>query len=290
MILPSRTLVLLRIVVGWVQHDQVKVHLIDQKILPLLVRTIMETIFNPIKAQKPALEILLSLSFNNDAALYLQENQNFMDHIRQLSSNATSEKLSLVRAAEGLLWKLEKETEKVAKPTIPNSYQYDIMVSYSHSDKQLCHRIHEKLVKDGFRVWIDREHMHGATMVAIADAIEHSGIVLICMSDAYKQSVYCQSEAHYAYERRRRLIPLIVKPQYKPDGWLGIIASGKIYVDFVKIEFNLAYEKLKNEVGQHRRQNTSQTMTKEKDHQNNSPNTVQSVDDTSQSIKPHPVV
>ena len=45
------------------------------------------------------------------------------------------------------------------------------------------------------------------------------------MSDAYKQSVYCQSEAHYAFERGRRLIPLIMKPNYKPDGWLGIIVK-----------------------------------------------------------------
>ena len=48
------------------------------------------------------------------------------------------------------------------------------MISYSHSDKQLCHQIHEQLVKDGFRVWIDRDHMHGATMIAMANAIENS--------------------------------------------------------------------------------------------------------------------
>ena len=291
-ILSARMLRLLLILIGWVQHDQVKVHLIDQMALPLLVRSTMESKFDPIKVQKPALEILLALSFNNDAAFYLKENQNFMNHIRKLSSNASSEKLSLIRAAEGLLWKLEKETEKVAKPAILNSYQYDVMISYAHSDKQLCHRIHERLVKDGFRVWIDREHMHGATMVAMADAIENSDVVLICMSDAYKQSVYCQSEAHYAYERRRRLIPLIMKPQYKPDGWLGIIASGKIYVDFIKVEFNLAYEKLKSEIGQPHRCNTSQTTTqiKEKGHLNSSPNTAQPVDDSTQSIESHPAV
>ena len=159
----------------------------------------METKFDSIKVQKPALEILLALSFNTEAALYLKENQNFMNHIRSLSSNTISNNSNLSRAAEGLLWKLEKETQAVAKPSILNSYQYDIMISYSHSDKQLCHLIHEKLSKDGFRVWIDRDQMHGGTMVAMADAIENSNIVLICMSDAYKQSVYCQSEAHYAF-------------------------------------------------------------------------------------------
>ncbi|CAF4985625.1 unnamed protein product, partial [Rotaria socialis] len=83
----------------------------------------------------------------------------------------------------------------------------------------------------------------GSTMVGIANAIENSEHVVICMSNMYKQSVYCQSEAHYAFERRCRLIPIIVESNYKPDGWLGIIVSGKIYVNFAKDEFSKAYEK-----------------------------------------------
>lgn len=87
--------------------------------------------------------------------------------------------------------------------------------------------------------------MHGQTMVAMADAIENSEFVFICMSEAYKQSAYCQSETHYAFERQCHLIPLIMKPSHRPDGWLGILVSGKIYVDFPKLGFDIAYEKLK---------------------------------------------
>ena len=54
------------------------------------------------------------------------------------------------------------------------------------------------------------------------------------MSSSYKQSVYCQSEAHYAFERGCHLIPILIEEQYKADGWLGIIVSGKLYVDFGK--------------------------------------------------------
>ncbi|CAF3647153.1 unnamed protein product [Rotaria sp. Silwood1] len=97
------------------------------------------------------------------------------------------------------------------------------MISYSHKDKELCLRIHEQLLKDGFNVWIDRDCLYGSTMAGIANAIENSECVLICMSNTYKESVYCQSEAHYAFERRCRVIPIILQPNYKPDGWLGII-------------------------------------------------------------------
>ncbi len=252
----------------------------------------MKTKFDPLKVQKPALEILLALSFNKDASSYLKENQKFMSYIRNLSTNTDPDKSSLQRAAEALLWKLEKETKAVAKPTNSNSYQYDIMISYSHTDKRLCHQIYEQLIKDGLRVWIDREDMHGATMIAMANAIENSNIVLICMSDAYKQSAYCQSEAHYAFERRRHLVPLIMEPRYKPDGWLGIIVSGKIYINFAKIEYNLAYEQLKAEISQHRQQNTNQLImnTEEKDHQNSSAKIAQPVEKPSQSIEQYSTV
>ncbi|CAF3520207.1 unnamed protein product [Rotaria sp. Silwood1] len=56
-----------------------------------------------------------------------------------------------------------------------------------------------------------------------------------------------------------------MKSYYKPDGWLGIIVSGKIYVDFVKLEFVLAYEKLKKEINQYHKLNMSYSMVKSKE-------------------------
>ncbi|CAF2712341.1 unnamed protein product [Rotaria sp. Silwood2] len=185
-----------------------------------------------------------------------------MNHIRIFSSKTDSNQLRLQRAAEGLLWKLEQEDKAVAKPTTLTSYKYDIMISYSHKDKQLCFQIHQQLTNDGFRVWLDKDCLRGSTMVGIANAIENSLYLLICMSNTYKQSVYCQSEAHYAFERGCRLIPIIVESNYKPDGWLGIIVSGKVYVDFIADEFNAAYEKLKNEICEQRYQISSQSSTK----------------------------
>jgi hypothetical protein len=138
------------------------------------------------------------------------------------------------------------------------------MLSYSHSDKDLCYQIHDRLIQDHFKVWIDRDQMHGQTMVAMANAIENSEFVFICMSDAYKQSAYCQSEAHYAFERHCLLIPLIMKANYRPDGWLGILVSGKIYVDFTKVDFDTAYQRLINEINRHRTDQTQIDTTQKR--------------------------
>jgi hypothetical protein len=240
--------------------------LIRQEALHLLVKCIIESRFDPIKVQLVALEILLALSFNNEACSILRKNLNFMRHIRQLSSKIHPNRTDLQRAAEALLWKLEKEEEAVAKSTIVHSYKYDIMISYSHKDEAVCLPIHEQLVRDGYRVWLDRDCLRGQTMIGIANAIENSEHMLICMSSAYKQSVYCQSEAHYAFERGCQLIPIIIESNYKPDGWLGIIVSGKIYVDFMKLTtFQSAYQKLKNEINEQRQENYTRSLSRNKD-------------------------
>ncbi|CAF1025283.1 unnamed protein product [Rotaria sp. Silwood1] len=247
---------LLRCLKCLVQHDQIKEELTKQGILPHLLRCATETKFDPVHEQQPTLEILLALTFHDQAAILLKENSQFISHLHTLI-NSSSEQ-GLRRAAEGLLWKLEKEEIATAKlVTIPitkdvRNYKYDIMLSYSHRDKDLCHRIYDRLVKDNFRIWIDRDQMHGSTMVAMADAIENAEFVFVCMSDAYKQSAYCQSEAQYAYERQCHLIPIVMKQNYRPDGRLGIMVSGKIYVDFPKLGFDQAYLKLKNEIDRYR--------------------------------------
>ena len=238
------------LVVDFVQHDQVKNELINQNALPLLVRCVVETRLDLVRVQQVALEILLALSFNNAACSTLKDNSHFVHHLRTLASRVDTGLSGLQRAAEGLLWKLEREEQAITQVTTLTSFRYDIMISYSHKDQQICLRIHEQLVKDGFRVWFDRDCLRGSTMMGMADAIENSECVLICMSNAYKQSVYCQSEAHYAFERRCRLIPAIVESNYKPDGWLGITVSGKIYVDFTRMGFEFAYERLKSELSE----------------------------------------
>jgi hypothetical protein len=87
--------------------------------------------------------------------------------------------------------------------------------------------------------------MYGATFDGMAKAIENAEFVLLCMSDAYKQSPFCEMEVSYAVKRRCHIIPLVMTPNYKADGWLGVLTSALIYVDFPKLGFDEAYIELK---------------------------------------------
>ena len=157
--------------------------------------------FEDTKIQLRALKILMSLTFNNEVKVLLEKNSTFIQHLQLLTSS--SKIPDVQKIADGILWRLFPKYE-----TIESKFQYDIMISYAHKDKEICHRIHKALITDNIRVWIDLERMHGIMMQTMAEAIEQSRCILICMSDNYCVSPYCQAEAQYAFEKRRLLIPL----------------------------------------------------------------------------------
>jgi len=185
----------------------------------------------------------LSLTFKKEACRQLKEN---IIHIKPLLSSPHQ---GVSRTVDSLLWRLEQQEETLLKSKLADkTYKYDIMISYSHSDRDLTYRIYDQLIKDDFRVWIDRDETFGTSMITKADAINQSQYIFICMSDEYKQNLYCRCEAYYAYERQCQIIPLIVTLNYQPDEWLLNIMNRKIYIDFVILDFDLAYKTLKTEI------------------------------------------
>jgi hypothetical protein len=138
----------------------------------------------------------------------------------------------------------------------PQAYKYDIMISYCHKDKELCHRLYYRLLQSKFRVWIDLENMYGPIVERMAEAIENSEFVLLCMSNAYKSSSYCQLEAEYAFKFQTCLIPLVVKKDFTQTGWLGMLCGLRLHIDFTKTTFDIAYENLCTEIQRYRTQST----------------------------------
>ena len=70
----------------------------------------------------------------------------------------------------------------------------------------------------------------------------------MCMSETYKQSANCQSEAEYAFKRKKHIIPVKITEEYIPDGWLGFILGTRMYIDFGKYDFEKAMTLLDNEI------------------------------------------
>ncbi|CAF2606175.1 unnamed protein product [Rotaria sp. Silwood2] len=292
---------LLETLKGLVQHDQIKDEIIKQNALPFLLQCTNQLTR---RALVLIFEILWCLTFFEEIARVLRADLNFLDKIQTISKDNKNEPLK--KAVDGLVWKLIQEPvflEKIAKQEeeqkedadvintttkvllisdksvqvaitkqrnvtpIERSYQYDIMISYCHVDKELTYKIHQYLVNQNFKVWIDLNNMYGPAMSAMADAVENSEFVIMCMSDSYKRSTYCQAEAEYAFKCKRRLLPLVMRPGYKPDGWLGFMIGSRVYVDFGRYDFDTACEKLMIEINLQKQQVIPTIVINPSDHE-----------------------
>ncbi|CAF3842821.1 unnamed protein product [Rotaria sordida] len=183
-------------------------------------------------------DILWALSFNSSIQQQLQSNQLFMMKLAQIEHDSSDE--SMRKIVNGILWNLNSNHEEYAVLKNHDNTTFDIMISYSHKDEQICKQLYDELVRAGYRVWIDFDHMHGNVMDAMAQAIEQSRIIIICMSEHYRRSNYCRAEAQYAFQRQLKMVPILLQKYYKPDGWLSFLTAQLLYIDFTKHDFSHA--------------------------------------------------
>jgi len=191
-------------------------------------------------------EIIWTLSFNQDIQQQLRSSSVFMSKLAHIGKEYDNEQMRKI--LHGILWNLEINHEDHSTSEINNRKAFDIMISYSHKDKVLCQQIYDELIKSGYRVWIDFDQMHGNVMDAMAQAIERSHTVIICMSEDYRKSNYCRAEAHYVFQRQRKIVPILLQKNYRPDGWLLFLIGQLLYVDFIKYEFSRAMGMLLKEL------------------------------------------
>ena len=194
-----------------------------------------------------AYEILWALSFNRDIQQQLRSNPAFMMNLLHLKPELDNEQMRKV--VHGIRWNLEITHDNPEQSdTDSEQVLFDFMISYSHKNKNSVKQIYDALIQHGYRVWIDFDKMHGNVMDAMAQAIEQSKMVIICMSEQYRRSNYCRAEAFYAFQRQLKIVPVLVEKYYKPDGWLLFLVGQLLYVDFTKHEFSQAIDMLFKEI------------------------------------------
>ena len=103
------------------------------------------------------------------------------------------------------------------------------MISYEWSHQQRVIVLKDCLEGLGYRVWLDLEQMSGSTLEAMALAVEGSAAVVCCISRRYKNSQACRTEAEYAFQQRKRIIPVIFEKGFKATGWLGALMGTRLY-------------------------------------------------------------
>lgn len=88
------------------------------------------------------------------------------------------------------------------------SRQLQVFLLYARSDKESIHRLYDRLVKDGVRVWLDEEKILPGQdwEYEIRKAMLRSDIVVVCLSRQFnRQGGYRHEELRIALEKANSL-------------------------------------------------------------------------------------
>ncbi|CAF4028111.1 unnamed protein product [Rotaria sordida] len=189
---------------------------------------------------------ILNASFDEKVQILL-DTDHVIDIITSARNNSPSQLVQ--KNCEAILWTLNRIPHRRVS-TISKGYGLDghIMISYNRSVTAMCLKMRDRLKALHYNVWLDVDNINGGVLESMAEAVENSSIILICMNEQYKQSYYCRLEAEYATELRKPCIPCLMQPRFRPYGWLGIIKGAKIHVDFATLPFEEAFSILIREI------------------------------------------
>ena len=176
-----------------------------------------------------AVEALWMLAFANSNKDIIREGDGTMEILRTLHHSQNAE---VQKAAAGALWEIEGKTARDKADKTKEGSGNHVMISYQRDAQEIMIQVKNQLQANGCRVWMDLEQMSGSTLETRAKAVENAAVVLICVSQRYKESPDCRSEAEYAYQLGKDIIPLMMEKNYKADGWLGMLLGTKLSIGF----------------------------------------------------------
>ncbi|ESO93488.1 hypothetical protein LOTGIDRAFT_232580 [Lottia gigantea] len=203
-------------------NDNNKIKIVQCKALPLLVK-MMKLDRN---SQYLGVMVLWTLAFSPVNCPSISKEPGCLEALNDI---VKSEDTTLSHAARGALWEIDDyEQENAAN----ESESGHVMISYQWDAQPVLLKIKDKLKQAGYKVWMDVEHMSGSTLEAMALAVEKSAVILVGISEKYKLSPSCRTEAEYIYRLRKDIIPIQVEKGYRPDGWLGMMVGTKLYFNF----------------------------------------------------------
>ncbi|KAL9979651.1 hypothetical protein ACROYT_G017341 [Oculina patagonica] len=230
-------------------NDKNKKTIVKCGAIPVLVKLLQNAKDDAEKIN--ACNLLWTLAFDEENRKQIKNDESAIPELKKL---ATSENSEIKRAAAGALWECEgKEKHAQEKQQSVKQEATDtkhVMISYQWDVQKLVIQLKNKLQADGYKVWMDIDEMGGSTLESMARAVENASVVLVCVSQKYKESPNCRSEAEYTYQLHKDVIPLMMDSKYRPDGWLGFIVGSKFWIDFSeKHKLDSNADKLVRELG-----------------------------------------
>ena len=126
-------------------------------------------------------------------------------------------------------------------------FQYDVFLSHSSKDKAVVRAVAERLQKDGLVVWFDEWAIKPGDNIPakIEEGLEHSRVLVLCMSACAFGSDWAQLEAgtfrfRDPLNKERRFIPLRLD-----DAPIKGFLAQFLYIDWLPVDREQEYAKLR---------------------------------------------
>jgi hypothetical protein len=194
--------------------------------------------------QQECLKLLSLLSFSEKVCDGLNENVQFQELVKKLEHEDLHK-----NTIKKLKWNMDYQKHTEKEKDGQNKKIEHVMISYNSASRQLCLQIKKELELLNYKVWMDVSDIRGSSLDSMAEAVENSFCVLICITEKYRQSINCQAEAQYAFKLNKSIIPLIMQKGYENvTGWLGFIMGDKIFINLIKYEFEECLRRLSKEI------------------------------------------
>ena len=87
----------------------------------------------------------------------------------------------------------------------------DIFISYSHSNKNIVHKVADRL-KQVNPIWIDRDYIKAGTIqdMEISNGINNATLFIPFISDDYCNSEPCREEFTLAKKKKKVMLPIML--------------------------------------------------------------------------------
>ncbi|XP_066300443.1 uncharacterized protein [Branchiostoma lanceolatum] len=206
-------------------NDGNKVKIVEEGGLALLYQLLLDD--SSLEENILAAKGLWILAFNKSNKEAIKKT-GCVEALKSLQRKATDPALKEVCA--GALWEINGGGHD-RSPTKTAAAGGHVMISYQWDVQPKMLVVKERLTEAGYRVWMDVDQMGGDILEAMAEAVEGAAVVLTCMTEKYKDSPNCRTEAEYTHKLRKDIVPLRLQPRYDPDGWLGALVGTKLYFD-----------------------------------------------------------
>ena len=170
----------------------------------------------------------------NNVDIKLQQQ---IDHIKPVTIKQT---LSAERAKDDVDSKLTQPKLKPISHKKSEVLMGHIFISYSHQTTERAMQLRDILRSCGLPVWIDAEAIRGNSIESMVLGLNDARLVIMCLSDGYRQSDFCKREAEYTVIKKLPIQPVILQEGFHMENdWLRFVVGLQNWIDLSgEMQFN----------------------------------------------------